>query len=84
MLLLVPAYPGSPGGKAVKQWCVCACACACALKVSASCRPVAVTSPLHDSRSCEHRFSPLVDSTVALIDNCVVRVDIEALGHYNS
>ena len=82
MLLLVPAYPGSPGGKAVKQWCVCVCACA--LKVSASCRPVADTSPLHDSRNCEHRFS-----AVGLVDGCVDRqlcctVDIEALGHYNS
>jgi len=25
MFLLVPAYPGSPGQKAVKQLCVCVC-----------------------------------------------------------
>jgi len=30
MFLPVPAYPGSPGQKAVKRLCVCACACACA------------------------------------------------------
>jgi len=27
MFLLVPAYPGSPGQKAVKRLCVCVCAC---------------------------------------------------------
>jgi len=27
MFLLVPAYPGSPGQKAVKQLCVCARVC---------------------------------------------------------
>ena len=27
MLLLVPAYPGCPGPKAVKLLCVCVCAC---------------------------------------------------------
>ena len=26
MFLLVPAYPGSPGQKAVKRLCVCVCA----------------------------------------------------------
>jgi len=31
MFLLVPAYPGSPGQKAVKRLCVCVvCVCACA------------------------------------------------------
>ena len=25
MFLLVPAYPGSPGSKAVKRLCVCVC-----------------------------------------------------------
>ena len=30
MFLLVPAYPGSPGQKAVKQLCVCVCVCVCA------------------------------------------------------
>ena len=29
MFLLVPAYPGSPGQKAVKRLCVCVCACVC-------------------------------------------------------
>ena len=29
MSLLVPAHPGSPGPKAVKQLCVCACVCVC-------------------------------------------------------
>jgi len=30
MFLLVPAYPGSPGSKAVKRLCcVCVCVCAC-------------------------------------------------------
>jgi len=32
MFLLVPAYPGSPGQKAVKRLCVCACACVCVVK----------------------------------------------------
>ena len=27
MFLLVPAYPGSPGQKAVKRLCVCVCVC---------------------------------------------------------
>jgi len=27
MFLLVPAYPGSPGSKAVKRLCVCVCVC---------------------------------------------------------
>jgi len=27
MFLLVPAYPGSPGPKAVKRLCVCVCVC---------------------------------------------------------
>ena len=27
MFLLVPAYPGSPGQKAVKLLCVCVCVC---------------------------------------------------------
>ena len=27
MFLLVPAYPGCPGPKAVKQVCVCVCVC---------------------------------------------------------
>ena len=27
MFLLVPAYPGSLGQKAVKRLCVCVCAC---------------------------------------------------------
>ena len=27
VFLLVPAYPGSPGQKAVKRLCVCACVC---------------------------------------------------------
>ena len=27
MFLLVPAYPGSPGQKAVKQLCACVCVC---------------------------------------------------------
>jgi len=26
---LVPAHPGSPGKRAVKQVCVCVCVCAC-------------------------------------------------------
>ena len=30
MFLLIPAYTGSPGQKAVKRLCVCVCACACA------------------------------------------------------
>ena len=30
MFLLVPAYPGSPGQKAVKRLCVCVCVCVCA------------------------------------------------------
>jgi len=29
MFLLVPAYPGSPGRKAVKRLCVCVCVCVC-------------------------------------------------------
>jgi len=27
LFLLVPAYPGSPGPKAVKRLCVCVCVC---------------------------------------------------------
>jgi len=27
MFLLVPAYPGSPGQRAVKRLCVCVCVC---------------------------------------------------------
>ena len=27
MFLLVPAYPGSPGQKAIKWLCVCVCVC---------------------------------------------------------
>jgi len=29
MFLLVPAYPGCPGPKAVKRLCVCVCVCVC-------------------------------------------------------
>ena len=29
MFLLVPAYPGCPGQKAVKRLCVCVCVCVC-------------------------------------------------------
>ena len=29
MFLLVPAYPGIPGQKAVKRLCVCVCVCVC-------------------------------------------------------
>ena len=29
MFLLVPAYPGSPGQKAVKRLCLCVCVCVC-------------------------------------------------------
>ena len=29
MFLLVPAYPGSPGQRAVKQSCVCVCRSTC-------------------------------------------------------
>jgi len=29
MFLLVPAYLGSPGQKAVKRLCVCVCVCVC-------------------------------------------------------
>ena len=29
MFLLAPAYPGSPGQKAVKRLCVCVCVCVC-------------------------------------------------------
>ena len=29
MFLLVPAYPGSSGQKAVKRLCVCVCVCVC-------------------------------------------------------
>ena len=29
MFLLVPAYPGSPGQKAIKRLCVCVCVCVC-------------------------------------------------------
>jgi len=29
VILLVLAYPGCPGKKAVKRLCVCVCACAC-------------------------------------------------------
>ena len=28
---LVPAHPGSPGKRAVKQVCVCVCVCVCAM-----------------------------------------------------
>jgi len=31
--LLVPAYPGSPGQKAVKRLCVCVCVCVCVVVV---------------------------------------------------
>ena len=31
MFLLVPAYPGSPGQKAVKLVFVCVCVCVCVL-----------------------------------------------------
>jgi len=34
MFLLVLAYPGSPGQKAVKQLCVCVCVRACVLLLS--------------------------------------------------
>jgi len=30
MFLLVPAYPGSPGQKAVKRLCLCVCVSVCA------------------------------------------------------
>jgi len=29
VFLLVPAYPGSPGPKAIKRLCVCVCVCVC-------------------------------------------------------
>ena len=29
MFLLILAYPGSPGPKAIKQLCVCVCVCVC-------------------------------------------------------
>ena len=34
MFLLVPAYPGSPGQKAVKRLCVCVCVCVVAVEQS--------------------------------------------------
>jgi len=36
MFLLVPAYPGSPGPKAVKRLCVCVCVCVCTVKAKFS------------------------------------------------
>jgi len=30
---LVPAYPGSPGQRAVKRVCVCVCVCKCSAKI---------------------------------------------------
>ena len=37
MFFLVPAYPGSPGQRVVKQVCVCACVCVRACVCACAC-----------------------------------------------
>jgi len=37
MFLLVLAYPGCPGPKAVKWLCVCVCVCVCACACACAC-----------------------------------------------
>jgi len=46
MFLLIPAYPSSPGQKAVKQLCVCVCVCvrACVRACARACVCVAEVS----------------------------------------
>ena len=53
-ILLVPAYPGCPGKKAVKRWCGCVCPC---VSVCVSVRLRALTVAFLD------RFSPKLAQT---------------------
>ena len=56
MFLLVPAYPGSPGQKAVKRLCVCVCVC-----VSENCsRSLCYRKTLGDAERNETYFSNYV------------------------
>jgi len=41
VFLLVSAYPGSRGQKAVKRLCVCVCVCVCVCKCAHSLKEVA-------------------------------------------
>jgi len=53
MFLLVPAYPGSPGQKAVKRLCVCVCVCVCVRRTRTRARTL----------SCIHTKQVMTSST---------------------
>jgi len=59
MFLLVPAYPGSPGQKAVKRLCVCVCVLIYFHVVVPSARADSDRSCAVGCRSVEHRSHKL-------------------------
>ena len=52
MFLLVPAYPGSPGQKAVIRLCVCVCVCVMHHLLSRCCL-CNIAGPHHNKDGCE-------------------------------
>jgi len=65
MFLLVPAYPGSPGQKAVKRLCVCVCVFVCVCVVSYLSFSLAAIS-------CHHYISKFLDDCISnlFVDFC--------------
>jgi len=60
MFLLVPAYPGRPGQKAIKQLCVCVCVCLCTFEsldnYNALCIYISISKMFCDVRSFEREL----------------------------
>jgi len=52
MFLLVPAYPGYPGQKAVKRLCVCVCVTVCDVIWSVDIQGVYVARPVEQQLQC--------------------------------
>ena len=52
VFLLVPAYPGCPGPKAVKRLCVCMCVCVCGVCVVCVLSSFRNTCPYHTVATC--------------------------------
>ena len=74
---LVPAYPGSPGQRAVKRVCVCVCVCVCA---SADRRSPVVDEPR--PVLLESEVLRITDSNITKQYNDVVNVRWKFLSKY--